>query len=107
MTFSGSDNVLVNHFAGEDGKVSPLTSKISLWESIGAGPAYGIGFSSKVERPPRELGKVLKEDGDEGMDVLCSVFGGTYNFAVIGVRETDSDPVRLRSISDTADTEVV
>jgi len=60
-----------------------------------------------VERPPRELGEVLKEDGDEGIDILCSVFSGIYNFAVIGVRETDSDPVGLSSISDTVSTEVV
>lgn len=55
-----------------------------------------------MERPSRELGKGLKEYGDEGLDVFRSVFGGLYNFAVIRVRETNPDATVLFSTGDTA-----
>jgi hypothetical protein len=94
-TFGGSDNILVDHLASEDGKVPPLTNEISHLEFVRAGLAYGIGLSGKVERAPRELSEGLKEDGDEGLDVLGSVFGGLHNFAVIRIREANSNATRL------------
>ena len=45
-----------------------------------------------MEGPPGELGKCLKEDGDERLDVPRSILGCIYYFPVIRVRETDSDP---------------
>ena len=61
--------------------------------------AHSVGFSGEMEGSPRELGKCLKEDGNESLDVLRSIFGGLYNFPVIRVRKTDSDPTRIFSAS--------
>jgi len=63
---------------------------------IREGLAYGVEFSAKMDRSPRELGEGLKEDYDEGMDVLCGFFSGLYIFA----RETNFGATRLFSISD-------
>ena len=99
-TFGGSDVVLVNDLAGEDGEVSPLTNKISHCEFAGGRPAYGVGFSGEMESPPRELGEGLEENSNECLDVLCSFFSGLYNFPVIRVRETNSDATVLLSTGD-------
>ena len=52
-----------------------------------------------MEGPPRELGKRLKEDSDERLDVPRSVFGGLYDLPVIRVREADPNPTDILSAS--------
>ena len=51
-----------------------------------------------MKRSTRELGKRLKEDGDEGVDILCGVFGSFDDFPVIRVREANPNTIKLLSI---------
>ena len=60
-----------------------------------------------MERSPGVLGECLKEDGDEGLDILRSVFGGLHNLTIIRIRETNSDATGSFNVSDIKGTEAV
>ena len=46
-----------------------------------------------MQRPSFELTKGLEENGDEGVYVLRRIFRRLDNFAIVGIRETNTDSV--------------
>lgn len=51
-----------------------------------------VRLPREMQRPPRELGERLEEDGDEGVDVPGSLFCSLDSLAVFSVRESNADP---------------
>lgn len=43
-----------------------------------------------------ELRECFEEDGNEGMHILCSVFGRLDSLAVVGVRVPNTNPMSQR-----------
>ena len=55
------------------------------------GYTYTIRFSGKVQGTPLELGECLEEYGEEGVDVLGSIFGSLNSLPIVGIREANAD----------------
>lgn len=53
---------------------------------------HSIGFARKMKGTPGKLCECLEEDGNEGVNVFSGVFRRLDGFAVIGIRETHSNP---------------